>query len=387
MCNLSVLSNGTVVFVDVLRGEKVKAAKSKLSEDHVSFGKNCFDFILKIKRKKMSYIDWFVINVYANPISFRATLNSLKLSIRFLPNKSKIIMMGDFNALSYDNINSSSILKLNDARIKRFTQLKEQILDCFGFVDFALKNDFCDYTHYDKQHKTFARIDYVFLKFETEYDSMQSIQISISDHLLLHVFVKPSNLYQRGPSYWKLNEEILNNNASLIREDLKNFYENESPSSYENFKHNFRDLLRFIQENKKRVDQKELNLLKYHENVLRDCIHSGKGPNPNLIEKYHLVLEHLQKVSKEKDFSDYRKIQKTLSYTFEGVPKFCSQWTSKNTINSIKRIQVDQNIYHTDEDILNQFRKYFSNIFSNSSTTDSDQLLKTFLSKNKLKKK
>ena len=42
--------------------------------------------------------------------------------------------MGDFNALSYDNINSSSILNLNDARIKRFTQLKEQILDCFGFL-------------------------------------------------------------------------------------------------------------------------------------------------------------------------------------------------------------------------------------------------------------
>ena len=129
-------------------------------------------------------------------------------------------MMGDFKTLSYDKNNSSSILKLNDARIKRFTQLREQILDCFGFVDFALKNEFCDYIHYDKQLKTFARIDYIFIKFETEYDSMQSIQISISDHLLLHVFVKPSNLYQRGPSYWKLNEEILNNNASLICVDL-----------------------------------------------------------------------------------------------------------------------------------------------------------------------
>ena len=97
--------------------------------------------------------------------------------------------------------------------------------------------------------------------------------------LLLHVFVKPSNLYQRGPSYWKLKEKILKNNASLISEDLKNFSENESPSSYENFKHNFRDLLKFIQQNKKRVDQKELNILKYHKNVLRDCIHSGKGPD------------------------------------------------------------------------------------------------------------
>ena len=70
------------------------------------------------------------------------------------------------------------------------------------------------------------------------------------------------------------------------------------------------------------------------------------------------MLEHLQKVSKEKGFSDFRKIQKILSYTFEGVPKFCSQWTSK----------------------------IFSNLFSNSFTTASDQLLMKFLSKNKLEK-
>ena len=57
-----------------------------------------------------------------------------------------------------------------------------------------------------------------------------------------------------------------------------------------------------------------------------------------------------------------------------------------NTINSIKRIQVDQNVCHTDEDILNSFRKYFSSVFSTSSTTDSDQLLMRFLSKNKLEK-
>ena len=117
---------------------------------------------------------------------------------------------------------------------------------------------FFDYTHYDKQHKTFERIDYVFTNFQTEYDSKQSTQISISDHLLLHVFVKPSNLYQRGPSYWKLNEEILNNNASLIRDDLQIFFENESPSSYENFKHIFRVLPKFIQESKNRVSQKKL---------------------------------------------------------------------------------------------------------------------------------
>ena len=58
--------------------------------------------------------------------------------------------------------------------------------------------------HKEKQHKTFARLDYVFMNSETEYDSMQSTQVSISDRLLLHEaikFVKPSNLYQRGLNY------------------------------------------------------------------------------------------------------------------------------------------------------------------------------------------
>ena len=92
-------------------------------------------------------------------------------------------------------------------------------------------------------------------------------QISIFDHLLLHVLLKPSNLYQRGPSYWKTNEKKLKNNASLIREDLKKLFENESPSSYEISKHNFRDFPKFIEENKKRVDQKEFNIMKYHEKL------------------------------------------------------------------------------------------------------------------------
>ena len=111
------------------------------------------------------------------------------------------------------------------------------------------------------------------MNFETEYDSMQNTQISISDHLFLHVFVKPSNLYQRGPSYWKLNEKILRNNAGLIRKDLNKFLQNESTRSNENFEHIFCDLLKFITENKKRVDHNKLNKLKYLENVLRGCIH------------------------------------------------------------------------------------------------------------------
>ena len=53
--------------------------------------------------------------------------------------------------------------------------------------------------------------------FGTEYDSMQNNQTSISDLSFLHVFVNSSNLYQRGPSYWKGEVETLKNNANLTR--------------------------------------------------------------------------------------------------------------------------------------------------------------------------
>ena len=66
-------------------------------------------------------LDWFVINIYAYPNSFQAISNSLKISIRFLPRHSKTIMRRDSNALNYEKLNSSSVLKLLSSRIKRFT--------------------------------------------------------------------------------------------------------------------------------------------------------------------------------------------------------------------------------------------------------------------------
>ena len=55
----------------------------------------------------------------------------------------------------------------------------------------------------------------------------------------LDVSVKPSNLYQRGPSYWKLNDEVLENNARITRKNLLNFIENESTKKQKNLKHRF----------------------------------------------------------------------------------------------------------------------------------------------------
>ena len=56
--------------------------------------------------------------------------------------------------------------------------------------------------------------------------------------------------------------------------------------------------------------------------------------------------------------------------------------TSKKVIYSTKGKQIDENVYYTDEDIPDQFLKYFLKVIPYSFTSDSEQLLMIFLKSN-----
>ena len=110
--------------------------------------------------------------------------------------------------------------------------------------------------------------------------------------------------------------------------------ENESPSSYENFKHNFHHLLKFIQEIKMRVDQKELNSFKYHENDLRGSIHSGEGPYPSLVEKisYNEAIINLirSEVAHNFPFRPAMRSNKEDNYKADGHRVKIDEWVTSN---------------------------------------------------------
>ena len=72
---------------------------------------------------------------------------------------------------------------------------------------------------------------------------------------------------------------------------------------YENFKQNFRVFLKFIR--LKERSERTQNFEVSNEIFVRDCIYSGEVPNPSLVEKNQLMLEHLQRVSEE-FFSDFQ---------------------------------------------------------------------------------
>ena len=99
--HLSLLVNHNVLF-DFIPGSKNSAGFLTLWSSNLS-PREKIASCTNVQLLKFVKHDWFFNNVYANPNSFQATLNSLILSIRNLPKKSKIVMTGDFNALIYDN--------------------------------------------------------------------------------------------------------------------------------------------------------------------------------------------------------------------------------------------------------------------------------------------
>ena len=87
---------------------------------------------------------------------------------------------------------------------------------------FAVLTDNIHSTHYDKQHKTFSRMNYFFTPANCSFTSIKTHQSTISDHFMLQL-IPPSAQQDRGTTPWKLNENILLPNKDLIATQINAF--------------------------------------------------------------------------------------------------------------------------------------------------------------------
>ena len=55
------------------------------------------------------------------------------------------------------------------------------------------------------------------LNFQSDDDSISYIQTLLPDHLSLHASKRPQFAMKIGPSYWKSNETVLDDNTDLIK--------------------------------------------------------------------------------------------------------------------------------------------------------------------------
>ena len=117
-------------------------------------------------------------------------------------------------------------------------------------------SDNIHFTHYDKQHKSFSRLDYFFTPANCSFTSMKTHQSTLSDHFLLQL-IPPSSQKDRGTSHWKLNESVLLPNKELIVSQI-NAFDHSADNiilEYEERKLFIRDLLRSLSIVKNKVER------------------------------------------------------------------------------------------------------------------------------------
>uniref|UniRef100_A0A8C5MYX6 Endonuclease/exonuclease/phosphatase domain-containing protein n=2 Tax=Leptobrachium leishanense TaxID=445787 RepID=A0A8C5MYX6_9ANUR len=126
-----------------------------------------------------------------------------------------LVVGGDFNLPldpKLDTSRGSTCVPLSVIRSTRLTLLDSTLTDCWR----ALHPSTRDYTHYSTLHKSYSRIDHIFLPFAQShlirYASIGSQ--TWSDHCPVDVELN-SCLYRPKASHWRLNETLLSDQLVL----------------------------------------------------------------------------------------------------------------------------------------------------------------------------
>ena len=155
-----------------------------------------------------------IINTYLNTYQYSAALQELENNINMVPANHTLTVVGDFNAFSDVDYNSSKPILPRDRRIAHQALLDPLLLQ-HNLTDSALPSS-VKHTHFDKQHQSFSRIDYIYTQMDTTNNTLHTHHTTYSDHFLLQLSSSEDSFFCRGTSYWKLNETILKPNRELI---------------------------------------------------------------------------------------------------------------------------------------------------------------------------
>ena len=211
-----------------------------------------------------------------NPKSYAVTLKALALNLKIFCKNSKFFFTWDFNILSYDDSNSSKLVSRKTARVRTFKRWNT--------------NFWINFNSWTSQRKTYNVLLPIMtrkLKLLSNYfcSGLNFLWKFKTTLILLHKFwlrypiifccIFWKTPVFNGPSYWKLNEtilddnthSILNHNTRLIRQRLQKYLFKKFHDAYYSFSFVW-DLLKWIDDNKKNFEFPEFFILKHHEKLL-----------------------------------------------------------------------------------------------------------------------
>ncbi len=179
-------------------------------------------------------------NIYNNRLALVSIYGPNETDSAFLTQISKtlleeidcpLVVGGDFNAVinpALDKSQSDTTANPSSKLLNKFiTELN--LIDLWGIQNTKAK----DFTFFSNIHKTFSRIDYIFLSpsLISSNSSISILPILLSDHSAMLCSVPLSDVKAKSPR-WRFNISLLSNQTFItsLKEYIKEFLEINMPS-------------------------------------------------------------------------------------------------------------------------------------------------------------
>ncbi len=251
-----------------------------------------------------------VLGVYAPATSQQRIpfFGDLEALLRTIAAYDRVFFVGDHNVVEDHGRDRSGLNQRPDVGAHEFLRVKNLL----GVVDVDEQGG--KFSFFSAPHKTFSRIDRIYCDVETAASvvTCDYVDVSYSDHCLVRAaFSDDRNL--RGPSYWKLDSDILAD--ELVRSIIGSMIDEISqpgvidgqilPKTWETFKANLRQILKV----KGAKIQKKQNMDSHRAEGRVFQAKRAYSQNPRSLA----CREKLKQMESELKFFEHQKAQKMIS--------------------------------------------------------------------------
>ena len=315
-----------------------------------------------------------LVNVYANNAEkqrkdlFKKLEKWITLYARY---KDNLVIAGDMNAcLREQDRSNTNAIHLNEKSVAVLRNVinKCNLKDAWGSI-----TDDPGFTFEDKQYKTHSRLDYIFVNKQVKLDT-NDVYVTVCpcgpDHSAVVVELRV-NCNERGKSYWKMNNELLENeefntNVKMIVCDIKSKYkEKTSAFIWELVKIRIKEMairLSILISRKGKQDreamQKELDEINANQVVTNQN-------NVLLLRKQELESALNESYSKEAKGAQLRSKANYVEKGEKSTRYFKDLEKIHQVNNVIEGLQVENgDIVHTNVSILDECCKFYKNLYT-----------------------
>ena len=295
-----------------------------------------------------------------------------------------IILSGDFNSFPMQSDTSNSG-KNWDVRIKRFQKLTT-LLNKHDLLDMAEVHQNFEHTHFDKKNGSSSRIDFVFTNCITQFNTLNVYSNPFSDHSIIHCLKTKEKKIERGQGRWKLNDQVIEDNFSLINKFITiNKMNLSDVKKYDSCKNDMKDFLRSLCLVMNQFEQEiELKRRKKIEKIEFD-LKNDELPETMKSMKKKEISDLRQKINEMKQKKMIRKldrIKEIRSDIKQGVSKEVKKIFKTQQIKSTvtKLLNGQDQMLVDNESIKQEFFTFYKELYDEKVTdeVEKQQILDRF---------